>query len=60
VADNQNMLDLEYLHGIFQYGHTVKVSMHHQVGDVAVNKDLPRQQPDDFVGGYPAVGAADP
>src|SRR5690554_2181481 len=34
--------------------------MHHDVGHVAVNEELTRQQVDDLVGGYATVGAADP
>jgi hypothetical protein len=34
--------------------------VHHDVGDVAVDEQLARQQAGDFVGGHSAVGAADP
>ena len=34
--------------------------MDDDVGDVAVDEDFAGQQANDFVGGYAAVGAADP
>ena len=34
--------------------------MHHQIGNVAVDENIPRQQTHQLVGGNPAVGATDP
>jgi hypothetical protein len=34
--------------------------MHNDIGDIAVHEEFTGQQPDDFVGGHPAVGAANP
>jgi hypothetical protein len=53
-------VDLQHLHRVLDHRQAVQVRMHHDIGDVAVHEDLPRRQADDLVGGYPAVGAADP
>ena len=34
--------------------------MHDQVGNIAVDEQLPGQQPDDLVGGHATVRTADP
>ena len=34
--------------------------MHDQVGHIPVNEQFSGRQPDDLVGGHPAVGAANP
>ncbi|MNH26129.1 hypothetical protein D3C79_861620 [compost metagenome] len=60
VAADDDVLHLEHLHRVLQHGEAVEIGVHHQIGDVAVDEDIPRQQPHQLVGGNPAVGAADP
>jgi len=60
MSADDDVLDPEHLHGILQHRETIQIGMDHDVGDVPVDEQLPGEQPDDLVGGNPAVRAADP
>ncbi len=60
VAGDQNVLDLEYVHRELDDRKTVEVGVQHDVGDVAVDEQVARQQTDDLVGRYSCIGATDP
>jgi hypothetical protein len=60
VADDEDVLHLEMVHGELDDGHAVQIAMDDDVGDVAVDKQFPREQSDNLVRGDAAVGAADP
>lgn len=55
MATDNDMFDFQYLHGILQHGEAVHVCMNDKVGDIAVYKEFPGAQADDFVGGNSAV-----
>src|SRR5690606_11967848 len=60
VAGDQNVLDLEYVHRELDDRKTVEVGVQHDVGDVAVDEQIARQQADNLVGRYSRIGATDP
>ena len=60
VAADDDVLDLQHVDGVLQHRQAVQVGVHDDVGDVAVDEQLARQQADDLVGRHAAVGAADP
>ena len=60
VADDDDVLDMQHVHGVLQHRQAVEIGVDDDVGHVAVDEQLAGQQVDDLVGGYAAVGAADP
>src|SRR5437867_3096460 len=60
VSAHYDVAHLEDVDGELHHGQTVEVRMHDEVGDIAVDEQLPRQQPDDFIGGNSAVRASNP
>src|SRR5574343_276901 len=50
VADDHDVLDLQHIDGVLDDRQAIEVGMQYQVGDVAVHKNLARQQADDLVG----------
>ena len=60
MADHHDVLDLEHFDGVLQHGKAVEIGMHDNVGDIAVNEHLTREQAHDLVRRYTAVGTADP
>src|SRR5688572_11753521 len=60
MADHDDVLHLEDVHGELHHRETVEIRVHHHVGDVAVDEDVARQQPHDLVGRHPAVRATYP
>ena len=60
VATDDDVLDLEDIHRVLQHRETVEVSVHNDVGDVAMYEELARQQADNLIGRDTAIGATDP
>jgi hypothetical protein len=60
MADDHDVLDLEHIDGELDHREAVEVGVHHDVGDIAMDEDLARQQADDLVGRHARIGAADP
>ena len=60
MAADDDVLNLEGLDGVLDDGKAVEVGMDDDVGDVAVDEELAREEADDLVGRDAAVGAADP
>ena len=60
VPTDNDVLDLEHVDGVLQYGKAVQVRMDDDVRDVAVNEQLTWQQANNLVGRDAAVRAADP
>ena len=60
MANNKDVFDFEDIHGELENRQVVRVLRGREVGDVAVNEELTRIEPDDFVRGHAAVGTADP
>ena len=60
VANDHDVLHLQYIDRVLDHRQRVEVGMHDHVGDVAVDEDLARQQADDLVGRHARVGTADP
>ena len=59
MANNQNMRNAQF-NRILQCRQTIRVLMHNQVRDIAVDKQLPRWQPHNFVGRHAAIGTPNP
>ena len=57
---HDHVVDRQHVGGILQNREAVDVRVDNDVGDVAVDEELARQQTDDFVCEDPAVRAADP
>ena len=60
VAADDDVADLEHVHGVLQHGEHVEVGLGDHVGDVPVHEDLAGRESGDLVGGHPAVRATDP
>ena len=60
VAHDHDVFDFQHIDGELDHRETIQIGVDDDVGDVAVDEDFAGQQADDFVGGYAAVGAADP
>ena len=60
MAADDDVFDLEDVHGELQHGKTIEVGVYDDVGDVAMDEQLAGHQVDDFVRRHPAVRAADP
>ena len=60
VAHHHDVLHLQHIDGELEHGQIVGVLGRGEIGDVAVHEELARIEVHDFVGGHPAVGAADP
>ena len=60
VPADDDVLDLQHLDRELDHRQAVEIRVDNDVGDVAVNEELARQEPDDLVGRHAAVGAADP
>src|ERR1051325_917093 len=57
---NDDVFDLEHVNRILHHRKTVKVSMDHDVRDVAVYKHLARHHADELCRRHAAVGTSDP
>ena len=53
-------LDAQNIDRILNHGKTVRIVEGNDVGNISVNEQLSRQQPDDLIRRHPAVCAADP
>ena len=60
MAANDDVPDLEHVHGELHDAEAVQVGMHHKIGHVAVYEEFAWRKIDDLVGRHAAVGAADP
>src|SRR5205807_3588723 len=60
MAANDDVSDFQHVNRKLHHGHTVEVSVLDDIGDVAVNEHLSRQQTDDLVGTHAAVRTAYP
>jgi hypothetical protein len=60
VAADDDMLDVQHIHGELDHRQAVEIGVHDDVRHVAVHEQVAGHQPDDFVRGHAAVGAADP
>src|SRR5262249_20450183 len=60
VAADDHVLDLQHVDGVLEHRQAVQVRVDDDVGDVAVNEELARQEAHDLVGRHAAVGAPDP
>src|SRR5215475_2505856 len=59
TADN-DVADLQHVDRILNHRQTIRIVQRNYVGDVSVDEQLSRQQPDDFIRGYAAVRATNP
>jgi len=60
MAANNDVTNPQDIDGKLHDRQAVEVGVHDDVGDVAMDKQLSGQQPDDLVGGHTAVGTTDP
>ena len=60
MAHDDDLPDIEDIDGVLDDRQAIQVGVDYHIGHIAVNKQLSRHEPDDFVGGNPAVRAADP
>jgi hypothetical protein len=60
MADDHDVFDLEDIDGELDHRQAVEIGVHDDVGDVAVDEQLARQQTDDLVGRHARIRAADP
>src|SRR5258708_37856812 len=60
MAAHDDVLNLEDVNGKLDDRETIQIGMDHQVGDVAMDKELARRQSDDLIGRHTAVRASYP
>jgi hypothetical protein len=60
VAAHDHVANVQHVYRVLQDGQAVQIRVHDEIRDVPVHEQLARRQPDDFIRGNPAVGAADP
>jgi hypothetical protein len=60
MTANDDVFDLQRFHRKFKHGKQIEISTMNKVGDVAMDENFPRLQTRYNVGGYTAIGAADP
>jgi hypothetical protein len=60
MSADDHMLDLKHIDRVLQNRKTIHIRMNDQIGHVAMDEEFAGQQPDDFVGRHPAIGASDP
>ena len=60
VADDNDVLDLEYVDGELHHRQTVEVARYDHIRNVAMHEDFARVEAGDLVGRHAAVGAAYP
>src|SRR5262249_10348379 len=60
VADHENVLHLQDVGGELKPGEVGRILRRRQIGNVAMNEQFARIEPDDFVGWDTAVRAPDP
>ena len=60
VPHHHHVLHLQHIHRELNDRKAIQVGVHDHVGNIAMHKDLPGQQADDFVGRHAAVRATDP
>src|SRR5450830_1290974 len=60
MTTNNNVLDLEYINSKLQHRETIQIGMHHHVGNIAMDKQFPRRQPEQFIGWNTVVGTTNP
>jgi len=60
MATHNDMADLEQLDRELHDRQTIQIGVNNDVGDVAVDEQLSRLEPDDLICRHPTVGATDP
>ena len=60
MSADDDVFDLQHIHGELHDGQTVQIGVDDEIGDVAMDKQFAGQQPDDFIRGHAAVRTADP
>jgi hypothetical protein len=60
MAADDYMLHAQDIDGVLQHREAVEIRVHHEIGDIPVDKDLAGRQPDDLIRRHAAIGAADP
>lgn len=60
MAAHDHMLYAQHIDGVLQYREAVKIRVHHEIGDIAVDENLAGRQPDDLIRRHAAIGATDP
>ena len=60
MAHHNDVLNLEHIDRVLDDAQGVEVRVHQEIGDIAVYKQLTREQINEFVGGHAAVGTAQP
>jgi hypothetical protein len=60
VAANDDVANLEDIHGELHDGQTIEIGMDDEIGNVSVDEDFTGQLAHNLVGGHTAVGAANP
>ncbi len=60
VTSHYDVLHLQVLHRILNDSQSIDVTRRDQVGNIPMDEDLPRFQPDDFIGRDSGIRTADP
>lgn len=60
MTANNDVPDLQHIHGVLNHRETVPVVECHYIRNVAMDEKFPRQQSDDLIGRHAAVRTADP
>ena len=60
MSTDDDVADLEDIDGELHHRQAIEIGVHDQIGYIAMNKQFTGQESDDFVGGDPAIGTANP
>ena len=60
MAANDDVLDLQNVHGILNNRKTVEIGVNHEIGDIAVNKQFAGFKAGQALRRYAAVGTSNP
>ena len=60
MPHHHDVFDFQYIDSKLDNRQTIKIGVHHHIGDIAMHEHLTRHQPDNFIGGYSTIRAANP
>ena len=60
VAANDDVTHLQDIDGKLNHGKTIQVGVKNQIGDIAMDKQFPWEQVNNFIRRHPAVGTTNP
>ena len=60
VTTDDDVANFQDIHSKLHHRQTIEIRVHHEIGNIAVDEQLPGQQPNNLIGGHSTVRAANP